>query len=242
MATRAQKTTAKKTATTTPKPEKKAAAKRTTAARTPRKRAPRRTPVPALTLVKPTDTATDNATVVNPMPKLAVRRRLFVGPMGPSEQAAIRAALDCARTGLPIPVSSWNGSTANLADGLILTHNPGPDRTFTAQVACRHGAIHGYPIRTLADFREARGLTRACETPYAEHTHADDGTDLDWDRAITKGVGPVAQPKTPAVFQLREGVRRANASAGETQPMPAKDIADGLAARAAETGKEHPEP
>ncbi|WP_143661821.1 hypothetical protein, partial [Streptomyces glaucescens] len=55
---------------------------------------------------------------------LPVRRRVFVGPMGVTEQAAIRAALAAAAARLPIPVSAWHGPTARLADGTLLTHTP----------------------------------------------------------------------------------------------------------------------
>ncbi|MFF1444188.1 hypothetical protein [Streptomyces sp. NPDC058295] len=180
---------------------------------------------------------------------LKPRRRLFTGPMGPNEQAAIRAALDTARAALPIPVRTWNGSTAHLTDGTLLTHNPGPDRLFTAHIACRHGAIHGYPITTHTDLREARALTHACERPHTTPTDHD-GTTYDWDKAITRGVHtepdpkPAPTPKPDVVVQLREGVRRAHALHDKTEPLSLKDIADTVAARQAdsETPKEHPEP
>src|SRR4051812_15330070 len=156
--TPAQRDTAKKTA----------AAKKTTP-RTPRKTAAKKTQ-PRLSLVKPTD---DRGTVVDLRYPLKARRRLFVGPMGTTEQAAIRAALDSARIALPVPVSSWNGSTANLTDGLVLTHNPGPDRYFTAHIACPHGAIHGWPISSHADLRQARAITRACGSRHTANMPGD---------------------------------------------------------------------
>ncbi|MDX3532546.1 hypothetical protein P1P75_40680, partial [Streptomyces sp. ID05-39B] len=175
---------------------------------------------------------------------LTARRRLFTGPMGVNEQAAIRAALDAAASRLPIPVRAWNGSTTTLTDGTHITHNPGPDRRFTAQIACRHGAIHGWPITTYTDLREARALTHACERPHTPPTTDTDGTPLNWDKAITRGIHHAPAPKPPAVLQLREGVRRANAATAETQPLSKDDITAGLAARAAdtETPKEHPQP
>lgn len=235
MATRTRKTT---TPDTQPKPA--------------RKRAPRKTstPRPRLSLAKPpvpndpqptTDDDPQPTTIVDLRHPLKPRRRLFVGPMGPNEQAAIRAALAAAANRLPIPVSTWNGSTAQLADGTLLIHNPGPDRTFTAHIACPHGAIHGYPITTHTDLQDARTLTHACERDHTPHI---DDTGLDWDKAITRGIYPAPAPKPPAVLQLREGVRRANAAAADTQPLSLKDIADGVTARAAadtETPKEHPD-
>ncbi|KPI31394.1 hypothetical protein OV320_2610 [Actinobacteria bacterium OV320] len=197
-----------------------------------RPRAAKAAPKPTPKKTTPTPAAVDLRHLLKP------RRRLFTGPMGPNEQAAIRAALDTARAALPIPVRTWNGSTANLTDGTLLTHNPGPDRLFTAHIACRHGAIHGYPITTHTDLREARALTHACERPHTNPT--DDG--MNWDKAITGGVHPAPAPKPGVVVQLREGIRRAAATKAETQPLTLADIAEGLAARTAdaETAKEHP--
>lgn len=217
------------------KPVKKAPAKRTAPARPPRKR---KSTAPALSLVK---------TVVDLRKPLTVRRQLFVGPMGPNEQAAIRAALDSARLRLPVTVRTWNGSQALLADGTLLIHNPGPDRVFTAHVACPHGAIHGWPINSHTDLREARAVTRACGRPHTAPTADPDDIHIehDWDKAITRGVLPTARPKPPAVQSLREGVRRAEATKADTQPLDLNDIAEGLAERAAadhDQPKEHPQP
>jgi hypothetical protein len=166
-------------------PAKKTAAKKT-AARAPRARTPRKTTAaaPALSLVKdsaPNGTAPPKptTTLVDLRHPLPVRRRLFVGPMGATEQAAVRAALAAASARLPIPVRTWNGSTAQLADGTLLIHNPGPDRLFTAHIACRHGAIHGTPISSLRDLGEARALTHACERPHGG---------VNANQAITEGV------------------------------------------------------
>lgn len=233
--------------TAAPAPAKKATAKqRPTRTRTPRKTAASPT-APALSLVKPTPTsaAGDRRTVVDLRYPLTMRRRLFVGPMGPHEQAAIRAALASAALRLPVPVRTWNGSQAQLADGTLLIHNPGPDRTFTAHIACTHGAVHGWPIRTANDLGAARAITRTCATPHTGPTEHE-GTEYDWDKAIAHGARPVLRPKTkpPAVHFLREGVRRAAALHDETEPLNLNDIADGLAERPAnsETAKEHPQP
>ncbi|MFD9004468.1 hypothetical protein ACFV0T_26505 [Streptomyces sp. NPDC059582] len=227
MTARTRKATAAKT-TTAKAPAKKTAAK-----------APAKAPAKETAPRKP---ATDRpGTTVDSRKPLTVRRRLFVGPMGPTEQAAIRAALAAASTRIPVPVRAWNGSTANLADGTLLIHNPGPDRIFTAHIACRHGAIHGWPITTHTDLREARAVTHACERDHTTQT-GDDA--LDWDKAITRGVGPVATPKPSAVHALREGVRRAEATKADTQPLTHDDIHAGLAERATATepAKEHPQP
>jgi hypothetical protein len=218
-------------------PAKKTAAKKT-AARAPRARTPRKTTAaaPALSLVKdsaPNGTAPPKptTTLVDLRHPLPVRRRLFVGPMGATEQAAVRAALAAASARLPIPVRTWNGSTAQLGDGTLLIHNPGPDRLFTAHIACRHGAIHGTPISSLRDLGEARALTHACERPHGG---------VNADQAITEGVNTSPPKVLTPVLVVHEGLRRT----ADTQPLAQREIADGLATRTPdiEQPKEHPQP
>jgi hypothetical protein len=235
--TRAQKTAAKKTAPAST-PAKKTTAKRTPAKpRTPRTR---KTTTPALSLIQPpTKPPTDDrATVIDLRYPLKPRRKLFVGPMGPSEQAAIRAALDSARLRLPVPVRSWNGSQAQLADGTILIHNPGPDRRFTAHIACRRGAIHGYPITNEADLRAARAVTHACERRHSANTPAPDSDDIehDWHKALDHGIRHTSR--------LAEGVATARKANADTQPMSLDEIGAHIAEQLAdtETAKEHPQP
>lgn len=217
-------------------PAKKPAAKRTPPK--PRTRAPRKTTAPTLAVVKDQPQQDDpktTPTVIDSRDPLKVRRRLFVGPMGAHEQAAIRAALASASLRLPIPVSTWNGSTAQLADGTLLIHNPGPDRTFTAHIACRRGSIHGYPITSHHDLKTARALTHACERRHTANTPGDNGLEYDWHKAAGHGVQPTNR--------LSEGLKAAKKAAAVTQPLSKQEIADGLAARAAdtETPKEHPD-
>lgn len=208
---------------------KKAAAKKTTTR--PRKTAAAKKTQPRLSLV-----TNDRGTVVDLRYPLKARRRLFVGPMGPSEQAAIRAALDAARIALPVPVSSWDGSTANLADGLILTHNPGPDRHFTAHIACPHGAIHGWPISSHDDLRRARAITRACGSRHTANMPGDDGTELDWDKASTHGIQRTSR--------LGDGIKTIRKTVTDTQPLSEAEIAAHIAQQLADqdTAKEHPQP
>lgn len=265
MTTRAAKTAAKKTAATkdtAPAPAtkkapagKKPAPKRGSTTTATRQRATRtRKPAeaaPVLTLVKPGATAPttepDTGTVTTPLPKLAVRRKVFVGPMGPSEQAAIRAALAAARLALPVPVRTWNGSQAQLADGTLLIHNPGPDRAFTAHIACPHGSIHGYPITNENDLRAARAITKACGRRHSTKTAGEDGTELDWDKAIQHGVRHTSR--------LGEGIQQIRKTVAETQPIPiittvtpgrvadTKPLpAEDIAAITNPTAKEHPQP
>lgn len=212
----------------------------------------RKTPALSLSLVTPPTTET-TATLIDLRYALPVRRRNFVGPYTPHQIAGARAAQASAALMLPIPVSRWNGPTATLADGTLLTHNdhPGhnptlpPPRHFTAHIACRHGGIHTHRVTSTRDLAEARAVTRACGSSHADTTnHA--GTALDWDKAINRGVGPVLKPKPSVVVQLQEGVRRAKALHDDTEPLSLVAIADGLAERAqdadTEQPKEHPEP
>ncbi|MER6249430.1 hypothetical protein [Streptomyces griseorubiginosus] len=235
--TRASKTAAKKTTAPASAPAKKTTAKRTPAKpRTPRTRKT----TAALSLVKPpTKPATDDqATVVDLRYPLNPRRRLFVGPMGPNEQAAIRAALDSARLRLPIPVRTWNGSQAQLTDGTLLIHNPGPDRTFTAHIACRRGAIHGWPITSERDLRAARAITHACERRHSANTPAPDNNDIehDWHKAISHGIRPTSR--------LAEGLATARKSTADTQPLSLDEIGAHIAEQLADADvpKEHPQP
>jgi hypothetical protein len=216
--------TAKKTTT----PAKKTPAKKT--ARPARKTTAKK----ALEKTAPVNTIVD---LRRPLP---VRRRVFVGPMGATELASVRAALAAASAALPVPVRSWNGPQAQLADGLLLIHNPGPDRIFTAHIACPHGAIHGWPIRTRDDLTEARAVTRICQTRHTAPTQ-DGDTRLDWDQAITEGVQPMTQPVVK-VSRLAEGLKTAKKAAADTQGLSRDEIAAGLTHRADnDTSKEHPD-
>lgn len=203
---------------------------------------PTRGSAPVLTVVTntpgPQPAETPVQTRPNPFGTLK-RRRLFVGPMGAHEQAAIRAALASAHLRLPIPVRTWNGSQAQLADGTLLIHNPGPDRAFTAHIACRTGSIHGYPITSADDLKTARALTKGCERRHTSKTPSGDGTELDWHKAIAHGIQPTTR--------LAEGLTTARKAVADTQPLSVDEIgqhiADQLAERAdTEDAKEHPQP
>jgi hypothetical protein len=224
-------TRARKAAPSTP--AKKTTTKKATA-RAPRKRTAKKT-TPALTLVQPAKD-TDTATQVDTRDRLTVRRRLFVGPMGPNEQAAIRAALASAALRLPVPVRTWNGSTANLTDGTILIHNPSPDRVFTAHIACRRGSIHGYPITSADDLKTARAVTHACERRHADNTPADDGAELNWHKALGHGIQPTSR--------LGDGLQTARKTVADTQPLSTDEIAAHIAQQIADqdAAKEHPQP
>lgn len=185
-----------------------------------------------LTLVPPTPEPPAFAAFRAPLPPRPHR----TGPLKPSEQAAARAALDSAALRLPISAWAWNGSTAQLGDGTLLIHNPGPDRTFTAHIACHHGSIHGWPIRTEHDLKAARAITRACERRHAHNTPADNGLSYDWDKAIQRGITPS--------HRVTEGIATARTVNTDTQPMSVDEIGAHIAAQlaTADTAKEQPQP
>jgi hypothetical protein len=214
-----------------------------TAKKTPAKKTTPATPQRTRAAKKTTPPAPDRGTTVDLRHPLPIRPSGIVGPLSATEQYAVRAALASAALQLPIPVRAWNGSQAHLTDGTLLIHNPAPDRHFTAHIACPYGAIHGWPINSASDLREARTLTRTCTAVHAQPTRDDGGREYDWNKAIHHGTAPVPAPKAPAVFQLREGIRRAEASALETQPLSRDQITAGLHDRAHnEQPKEHPQP
>ncbi|MFJ4473301.1 hypothetical protein ACIP2X_38205 [Streptomyces sp. NPDC089424] len=236
--------TAKKT--TTKPPAKQTPAKRATA----RPAAKKTTPAPTKTATpRPAHAEPDRInlhknhppapTLVDLRPPLRIRRRVFVGPHKPTELAAIRAALASAAARLPIPVRAWNGPTAHLHDGTTLTHTPAYATTdqppqFIAHIPCPHGATHEYLIRSARDLAGARAVTSLCQVSHGSP---------DQDTAIRHGAPAVAQPKPPAAFQLREGVRRAQALHDDTEPLNRDDIDAGLTARAdTDSPKEHPQP
>ncbi|MFE1949969.1 hypothetical protein ACFW9D_05805 [Streptomyces sp. NPDC059524] len=210
------------------------AAKKTakkTAANKPRTRAARTTPAP---------TPADPTTLVDlrhPLPT----RRAFVGPLGAEEQTAVRAALASAMARLPIPVLAWHGPTAHLADGTRITHTdprmpvhvpPGQAPEFTAHVPCPYGAIHEHLVHSAAELTAAREITRSCTRVHS----------LDHQTELDEGVHPVPAPKPPIVVHLQEGIRRAHASAADTQPLTVDDIITGLHNRATnEQAREHPD-
>jgi hypothetical protein len=197
-----------------------------TAAKPPAKKTASPARKPAAKKALPKTAPVNNGTVVDFRRPLPVRRKVFVGPMGVTEQAAIRAALASAAARLPVPVSAWTGPHAQLADGTVLTHTPPhatTDRTptFHAAIRCPHGAVHAYTIHTAQDLHRARILTIQC----------DQRTDK----------APGDPTPNPSVRALGDGLTRARTATAETQPLKQADLP---AARPAddETPKEHPEP
>ncbi|MFE1451931.1 hypothetical protein [Streptomyces olivaceoviridis] len=206
MATRTRKQTTTKTAT---KPQAK-------------KTAPARKPAAKKAL--PATTPANRATTVDLRRPLPTRRRVFVGPMGAVEQAAIRAALASAKAALPVPVSAWYGPTAHLADGTVLTHTPphattDQTPTFHAAIRCPHGAIHAYTIHTAHELHRARALTAAC-------TQRTD-------------IAPTPPAPNPKVRALGDALTRAKTAAADTQPIP---VITPVVPADHDQAKEHPEP
>lgn len=194
-----------------------------TPAKAPAKKAPARKATTRKTSAKPPakkalpKTAPVN-TIVDLRRPLPVRRRVFVGPMGVHEQAAIRAALAAASARLNIPVSAWNGPTAHIAYDTVLTHTPAhattdQQPTFHAAIRCPHGAIHPYTIHNPLDLHRARLLTAQCD----QRTNQ----------------APTEPHPNPTVRALGDALTRAKAAAADTQPIPTIDT---------ETPKEHPQP
>lgn len=220
MATTAKKTTSKNTpANKTPaKAPAKTAAKRPVNKTAPKGAAKKTTArKPAAKKTLPAAAPVNQTTTVDLRPKLPVRRRVFVGPMGVQEQAAIRAALAAASARIPVPVTAWNGPTARIGD-TVLTHTPAHATTdqppvFHAAIRCPHGAIHPYTIRTALDLHRARLLTAQCDQPTYQ--------------------APEAPHPNPNVRALGDALTRAKASAADTQPIPVIDT---------ETPKGHPQP
>ncbi|MFD8839784.1 hypothetical protein [Streptomyces griseofuscus] len=197
MATRTRKTTTKKT----PAPAKKTTARK-----------------PATKKALPAVAPVNRATTVDLRHPLPVRRRVFVGPMGATEQAAIRAALAAAAARLPIPVRAWHGPTAHLHDGTTLTHTPAhattdQPPTFHAAIRCPHGAIHAYTIHTPQELDRARQLAADCE----------------------QRTEPVTV--TQVARALGDALTRARAAAADTQPIP---VITPVVPIDQETAKEHP--
>jgi hypothetical protein len=229
MATRAAKTTAKKTATP---------AKKTTAARAPRTRktTTAKKTQPRLSLVKPT-------------PALPPRPRDFI------TDAQIYATHTAKKAGIPIHrIREWTDhqdgtATRILTDGYLhYTHNT---RTLTWRATCRMGALHTYILDNPSTAAAARVQAATCE-----ELHADLSTvpPLTADELEAEGLlqtptwarpDDLAGEITATIPVPADPVIRATASAAETQPMSKQAIAEGLAARAAadtETPKEHPQP
>jgi hypothetical protein len=214
-------------ATRTNRARKTTPAKKT-AANTPAKKTTSQARKPAAKKALPKTAPVNNDTVVDFRRPLPVRRKVFVGPMGVTEQAAIRAALASAAARLPVPVSAWTGPRAELADGTVLTHTPphattNQQPTFIATIRCPHGAVHAHTIHTAQELHRARILTIQC----------DQRTDK----------APGHPTPNPSVRALGDGLTRAKTATAETQPLNQAEITAGLEARAdTETPKGHPEP
>lgn len=222
MATRTRKTTAKKTAT------RKAASSK-----------------PA--------TPTKPGTVTQLRPPLATRRRSAADPYTPEQMTEARAALASAMAALPVPVLAWqvpaqttsHRAAAHLTDGTVITHVAHRRPVFNADITCNHGARHTYTITTAGELADARKNAATCTIQHA-------GDSLH--EAIARGPhtltaeAPTTPIPNPAVRALGDGLKRAKAAKAaatdETQPLSQQDIADGIAARTAdtETPKEHPQP
>ncbi|MEW2402209.1 hypothetical protein [Streptomyces sp. NPDC046862] len=225
--------TAKKT--TAKKPAKKA-----TAAKPPAKRTPRKTT--ALALVKPAKA---------PLP---TRTRPFMTDIQGYATLAARIA------GITTPrIRDWadghDGTAARLLpDHSLLTYTQNT-HTLTWQALCPMGAIHTYTLTSPSTAAAARVHATRCRTPHCDLSTvppltADELAALGIHTAATAPALPGDAPteSIPVALPNREpralgdALTRAKTAMADTQPLPAQDIADGLAARATDTPKEHPEP
>lgn len=237
MATRAAKTTAKKTTTA-----RKTAATKPSGGRTPRKTATGKTTAkktaPARLALVETPSPTDKTT----------RSRDFI------TDAQIYATHAAKQVGIPIHrIREWTDhndgtATRRLKDGTL--HYTHETRTLTWQATCRMGAVHTYTLDTRAHAAAARVQAATCEEIH--HDLAEAGKPLTADERAAMGLlhtptwarpDLLGEAPTVSIPVDDEPVTQAIASAADTQPMSTQAIADHIADRlAADTPKEHPQP
>lgn len=148
-------------------------------------------------------------------------------------------------------------ATRQLRDGSTLHYNL-KTRALTWQAVCRMGAVHIYPLATPSGAAAARVHADLCNELHADLSKIQRLTpdELEalgllqtptWARpdligdAITETI-PVPLPdREPRA--LADSFAHSSNATDETQPMSGQEIADGIAARAAdnETPKEHPD-
>jgi hypothetical protein len=258
---RARKTAAAKD--TAPPAEKKAPSRRAPAKRAAAEKAPaKKTPARKTAATEPgkaTKKATTSAARTKTTP--AAAKKASAWPEFITHKM-ITAHHQARLRGLPTRnIRDWrdlpDGTAAiHFPSGARLDHTPTEDAPFHANTPCPAGSIHRHPVRTPADLADAEKAAKDC----TEHTATAAAVNI----AVTR-VNPTPEPTEAAscrriptwALQLpgdgpitktipipEEPVVRATASAAQTQPMPLNDIADGLAARTAdsEQPKEHPEP
>lgn len=231
MATRAAKTTAKKTAT----PAKKTAAARTRKT-TPGKTAAKKPPT-RLALVE-TPPPTDKPT----------RIRDFI------TDAQIYATHAAKQAGIPIHrIREWTDhhdgtATRALKDGTL--HYTHETRTLTWQANCRMGAVHTYVIGSPSTAAAARVEAATCAEVHDDLAEA--GKPLIPAEREAMGFlqtptwaskDVIGEEPTVSIPVDEEPVAQAIASAADTQPMSTDAIAAHIAAQLADqTPKEHPQP
>ncbi|MCX4911882.1 hypothetical protein [Streptomyces sp. NBC_00878] len=243
-------TTRKAAATTTPAkaPAKTAAKKppaKKPATRTPRKPAAKKTTPPSLSLVKalPTQPQTDR------------RTRDFV------TDAQIYATHHARLAGIPIHrIRDWrdhrnNTATRPLTDGTLL-HYDHTTRTLTWQGTCAMGATHAFKLTSPSTATAARVEAARCEQLHADLTTIEPLTKKElaglgilhtptWARPDLLGEDITQTIPVPLPNQrpraLGDELTHSDNSTTDTQPLSRDDIAEGLAQRATDTAKEHPD-
>jgi hypothetical protein len=195
-----------------------------------------RDPAARLSLVK--DTPTVQATIVDLRRPLPTRHRNFTGPHTKAQITEARACLASAMAALPVPHILWltqtNGhAAARLTDGTILIHTHERAPEFTAYLRTEL-------VTNTRDLNAARAITGTCNR---RHDDTNGDSPYDWHNAVTRGI----QKLIPArLSPLNAGLQAVKKTTAKTQPLDLAQIAEGLAARAADTAtepaKEHPQP
>jgi hypothetical protein len=218
---RARKTAAAKD--TAPPAEKKATSRRAPAKRAAAEKAPaKKTPARKTAATEPgkaTKKATTSAARTKTTP--AAVKKTSAWPEFITHKM-ITAHHQARLRGLPTRnIRDWrdlpDGTAAiHFPSGARLDHTPTEDAPFHANTPCPAGSIHRHPVRTPADLADAEKAAKDCTDWHGE-----------------------AKPQ-----HLSARLQVAKKSVAKTQSMSKQEIADGLAARAAdnETPKGHPEP
>ena len=142
-----------------------------------------------------------------------------------------------------------NTATRKLRDGSTLHYNL-KARALTWQAVCRMGAVHIYPLATPSGATAARVHADLCNELHADLSKIQRLTPDELEALGLLQTSTWARPDligdaiTETIPVPADALNRATSSAADTQPISRAEIAEGLAARAAdnETPKEHPEP
>ena len=162
------------------------------------------------------------------------------------------AALACRLIGIhPLRITAWTDhrdgtATCPLKDGTL--HYQHDTRTLHWQATCLMGAVHTYRIDSHAAAAAARVEAATCHELHADLTTIKPLTPDELEQLGLLQTPTWARPDllgqdiTDTIPIPDEPIHRATSSAADTQPMSQQAIAEGLAARTADTAKEHTQP